>query len=309
MGKQSHPRRVAALAARQHGVVSVAQLLELGLSHKAVWDRAQAGHLHRLHRGVYAVGHRRLTHRGRWIAAVLACGPGAALSHGRALALWGLRERPSGGPIDVTVRARGRRAPAGIRVHCVRTFDPADRTTIDAIPVTTVPRTLLDYAETASASNLRHALEAAERRELLDSRAIADVLVRAPGRRGAKALRLATEAHTGTAPWTRSRFERETLTLIRQAGLPEPRCNVLLHGELVDFYWPEFDLVVEADGWGFHRTRAQFENDRRRDALFLTHGIRVLRLTQRRIEDEPERVARELWELAHAPGSPPSPIA
>ncbi len=303
MGKQGHPRRIAALAARQHGVVSIAQLLALGLSHKAVWDWVQAGHLHRLYRGVYAVGHRRLTPHGRWMAAVLACGPGAALSHRAALALWQLRSHSSG-PIDVTVAARGRTGFAGIRVHCARTFDPTDRAIIDAIPVTTVARALLDYAETASASDLRHAVEAAERRELLDARQVADVLARSPGRHGVKALRAAITAHTGEAPWTRSELERRVLTLVRAAGLPEPQCNVFLYGELVDFYWPQFRLVLEADSWGFHRTRAQFEKDRRRDALFLTKNIRVLRITQRRIENEPGAVTRDLLTLAHPSPKP-----
>jgi very-short-patch-repair endonuclease len=279
--------------------VALRQLRALGLSDKNVHDRARAGHLHRRYRGVYAVGHRRLTRKGRWMAAVLACGPTAVLSHGPALVLWQLASH-SAGPIDVTAVARGRTSPDGVRLHCVRALDPADRTTIDAIPVTTVARALLDYAETTSASNLRHALEAAERRELLDARQIADVLERSPGRRGSRPLRQAITQHTGEAPWTRSRLEREVLTLVRAAGLPEPHCNVMLHGELVDFYWPRYKLVLEADSWDFHRTRAQFEKDRRRDAILQVAGIRVLRVTQSRIEREPERVAAEIWALTRA---------
>lgn len=302
MDDSDHPpldRAVARLATRQHGVLSARQLYELGLTKQVVYDRARRGHLHRLYLGVYAVGHRRLTRKGRWMAAVLASGPNAVLSHGAALALWDLQSHAPG-PIDVTAPARGRRSPDGIRLHCVRALDAADRTTIDAIPVTTVARTLLDYAETSSDSQLRHALEAAERRDLLDAHQIADVLARGTGRRGAKALRTAIEAHTGEAPWTRSKLERDVLTLVRAAGLPEPHCNVMLHGELVDFYWPQHKLVLEADSWLFHRTRAQFEKDRRRDAILQVAGIRVLRVTQQRIEHEPGRVAADLWALIKA---------
>jgi predicted transcriptional regulator of viral defense system len=151
MPDKDHPapdRKLARLAARQHGVVSLDQLRDLGLTRDAVSWRAQSGHLHRIRRGVYAVGHRRLTQRARWLAAVLACGPSAVLSHRAALALWALRPAPAG-PIDVTAVARGRRPGEGIRLHCVRSLDPVDRLTIDAIPVTTVTRTLLDYAEVA----------------------------------------------------------------------------------------------------------------------------------------------------------------
>jgi very-short-patch-repair endonuclease len=281
------------LATRQHGVVSLEQLRALGFTDRTAHDRAAAGRLLRLHRGVYAVGHGSLSQHGRWLAAVLAVGPEAVLSHAAALALWRLRPRRPG-PIDVTVAGRGRRAGKGIALHCVRALAPADRMTIDAIPVTTVARTLLDYAEQASAQQLRLALEAADRRELLDVRAIEALLARTPGRHGARALRSAVTAMAGPAPETRSELERAMLALVRDGGLPEPQCNVLLHGYSVDMLWPEARLVVELDGYPFHRTRRAFEDDRRRDARLQAAGYRVLRITARRLREEPEEVLAEI---------------
>jgi predicted transcriptional regulator of viral defense system len=160
MSNQEHA--VARLAARQHGVVAFPQLKALGFTKYAVHRRVRTGRLHALYRGVYAVGHRALTTKGRWLAAVLACGPSAVLSHRTALALWALRP-VSAGPIDVTVLRSGGRGQPGICLHCVRALRAKDRTILDAIPVTSVARTLLDYAQTASPQQLRAALQSAER--------------------------------------------------------------------------------------------------------------------------------------------------
>jgi very-short-patch-repair endonuclease len=290
-----HPptdRGLSRLATRQHGVVSLAQLRDLGLSASTVRSRVTAGRLHRVHLAVYAVGYRRLTPRGRWLAAVLACGPGAVLSHLAALAFWELRPRP-GGPIDVTVVARGRGGPAGIRVHCVRALDPRDHLTRDGIPVTTVPRALLDYARTASPEQLRTAVEAADRLDRLDIAEILALIARSPGR-ATRALSDAIAALTGAAPWTRSELEREFLALVRAAGLPEPQANVLVAGHLVDFFWPSAGLVVEVDGYAFHRGRTSFETDRRRDTDMALADLRAIRLTQRRVQRERGRVQAEL---------------
>lgn len=291
------------MAARQHGVVSWPQLAALGLSRNAVHQRAKAGRLHRVHRGVYAVGHARLTLRGRWMAAVLACGPQAVLSHRSALALHDLRPVPAG-PIDVTVPARGRKGPPGLRLHCVRALDPRDRTRKDAIPVTTVARALLDYADTARPQQLRLALEAAERRDALDGRALAALLHRSPGRRGLKALSAALRELGDEAPWTRSELENHVLALVRHYGLPEPQCNVVVDGFTVDAYWPEANLVLEADSWHFHKTRAQFEEDRRRDAELQARGKRAIRVTQRRLTREGAAVATLILGLLER--SPPA---
>jgi very-short-patch-repair endonuclease len=142
---------------------------------------------------------------------------------------------------------------------------------------------------------LRLAIEAAERADLFDLHAMERVLVRSPGRRGCKPMKDVLAQMTGRAPWTRSELERRFLALIRAAGLPEPRANVLVAGELVDFAWlGGRPLIVELDGYRFHKSRSQFEKDRRRDAKLQAVGCRVVRLTQQRLEDEPDQVIREL---------------
>jgi predicted transcriptional regulator of viral defense system len=191
--------RIAALATRQHGVVATWQLLRLGYSHTQISDRRAAGRLRRIHRGVYAVGHRRLSPNGRWMAAVLTCGAEAVLSHQAAVALWDLRPRGTG-PVDVTVPGRKKRGQRGIRVHNVRALADAGRTLLDGIPVTSLPRTLLDYAEVARPQRLRLALEAAERQGLLDLRAIEELLARSPGRRSRAALKAALAELSGPTP-------------------------------------------------------------------------------------------------------------
>lgn len=288
--------RLAELADRQHGVVSLAQLGCLAYAATQTKREVAAGRLHRIHRGVYAVGRRSLTARGRWMAAVLAYGDGAVLSHTAAAALWDLRPIP-GGRIDVTTGRGLQRGVAGVRQHRSRTLHPSDCTVIDAIPVTTIPRLMLDLAETLNPQRLRRTLEEVERRELLDHAALRATIERNHGRHGIRPLREALSALTGSAPWTQSELEDAFLILVRQAGLPEPRCNVLLHGELVDCFWPDAPLVVELDSFGFHRSRSRFEDDRRKDVKLGLHGIPVLRYTQRRVEYEAATVISELTRM------------
>jgi very-short-patch-repair endonuclease len=283
---------LAMLADRQHGVAARWQLLALGFSRNAIQDRLNAGRLHRLYRGVHSVGYTRLTPRGRWMAAVLAGGQAAVLSHRAAVALWELRPSPSG-PIDVTVPGRSRRGHDGIRVHNVRVLHPADRATLDGIPVTAVHRTLLDYAEIARPQQLRHALEAAERRELFDGRALEAMYARSRGRHGIRPLKAAINELIGPAPWTQSELERRFLALIREAGIEEPQANVIVAGELVDFYWPRHLLVVEVDGFEWHKTRRSFEDDRRRDGKLQLAGCRVLRVTETRMR-QPRALIRDV---------------
>jgi very-short-patch-repair endonuclease len=171
---------------------------------------------------------------------------------------------------------------------------------LDGVPITSIHRTLLDYAEVASRQQVRLAVEAAERLNVFDLLAMNELLGRSPGRRGLKVLKELLAELTGPAPWTQSELERQFLALIRTAGLPEPEANVLVGGELVDFYWPGHPpLVVELDGYQFHRSRAQFEKDRRRDAKLQLLGCRVVRITQRRLKEEPEQVIRELTRLLY----------
>jgi very-short-patch-repair endonuclease len=286
---------LARLATQQHGVVSTAQLHDLGYSKRSIQRRAESARLQRLHRGVYAVGHARLSVRGVWLAAVLACGPRACLSHQAAAALWDLRSIPSGA-IDVT--AASRHDLKGIRCHTSRLpLHPDDQTKIDAIPVTTVPRTLLDLAEILHPQRLRSILEAAQHRDLLNPEQMRELLQRSPGRHGLKPLQHALATLGDQAPWTQSQLERAFLELVRDAGLPEHQANVILAGELVDCYWPDHNLIVELDGWGTHKTKRQFNADRRRDTKLQIAGCRVVRLTYDRVVYERQATARDLIKL------------
>jgi hypothetical protein len=285
---------VAELAARQWGVVSLAQLRGLGLGARAVQLRAESGRLHRLHRGVYAVGHEVLRREGRWMAAVLASGQGAVLSHRSAAAHWGLLDTAAAA-IDVT-SARGRAGSAGIRLHRARSLDARDSTNHRGIPVTTLARTLLDLAAVVRPHRLERALAQAERLQLYDHRAINEVIARANGHRGRAALARATAREPA---WTRSELEAWFLSLVRETELPEPLVNITLaapdHPRLeVDFCWPAQRLIVELDGWETHRTRAAFEADRRKDTALQAIGWRVLRFTRR---TEPSEIKRRLRSL------------
>jgi len=290
-------RAIAELAARQHGVAAHRQLAAIGLSPQAIARGVGAGRLHPLHRGVYAVGHTIVAARGRWLAAVLACGPGALLSHRSAGALWALRQTASA-KVDVTVSRGGSHGHSRIAVHRSRCLLPADRARIDNIPVTSLPRTLLDLAETLSPHKLELAVEAAERRRLLDLRAIDELLERSNGRHGIKALRTALSLPSGTLE-ARSPLERRFIAFCRMHDLPRPRLNVIVAGHEVDANWPSAKLVVELDSVEFHHTRAAFERDRSKDIEFQLAGQRVIRVTDRRLEGDPGRLAAEIrWLLA-----------
>jgi very-short-patch-repair endonuclease len=273
------------------------QLLALGYSKHAIHTLIAKGWLHRVLHGVYAVGHPRISFRGRWMAAVLACGPGAVLSHRAAAALHDLRAHTTG-PTDVT--STSRHHLPGIRCHCVRALDLADTTTIDGIPVTSISRTLLDLAEVLGAQPLRTTLEAAQRQDLLNLYALDALIARSPGRHGIKPLTDALRELRDEAPWTQSELERRFLELIRDAGLPEPQCNVSVDGIVVDFYWPQHKLVVEVDGYRFHKTRRSFEDDRRKDARHAVAGRRVIRPTHERIVGGPQALLGDLVRLLSA---------
>ena len=300
-GKSGTPRTerlIGELAARQHGVVSRAQLVDAGLTAKMLDGRVARGQLLRLHRGVYAVGHKQLRREGHWLAAVLAAGPGAVLSHRTAAALHGIR---STSPVSVDVTARGERTrQPGIHVHLTRTLDSADSTTVDGIPVTTVARTLVDLAHTVARDHLAKALREADRLRLLDVSAIEAARTRTRGRTGPgpAALKhaLAELADLATT-LTRSPLEDAFLDLLRRAGLPAPRTNAIVAGLEVDAYWPNQSLVAELDGWGSHHTRHAFERDRERDAHLLAAGHRVVRFTHHQLTRRPAHVVEALRRL------------
>jgi very-short-patch-repair endonuclease len=288
-------------------MVAHRQLCALGLSAQQVRTRLTTGRLHPRHRGVYSVGHRKLTLRGRWMAAVLACGPTAALSHRSAAALWDMRGTPSG-PIDVVSTSR-HRIP-GARCHRTRNLDPADVTVRDGIPMTTPARTLLDNAELEAPQRLRTLVEAAIREELLDQAELDSLLARSLGRRGVPKLAAALKAITDEPPWTQSALERAFLELIRAHGLPEPRCNVFVDGDLVDAHWPRHNLIVEVDGWKYHRTHRAFEDDHAKTLRLQLAGWTVARFTARQVFDQPEYVARTVEALLsgrRVPGPLPAP--
>jgi predicted transcriptional regulator of viral defense system len=288
---------ISRLAERQHGVVSLPQLQFVGLSPRAVRDRVKAGRLARIHRGVYAVGHARLTQRGRWMAAVLAYGEDARLSHRSAAALHGIRpdNRPK---IDVTVPSPSARPRPGIAIHRSATLTATDVTTADHIPCTTLPRTLLDLAEVIDAQGLERAVSEADVLRLFDLRRVDDVLARADGRRGAAVLRRVLAGYAGPT-LTHRELEALFLALCRRAGLPDPEVNVWITlGDGVaykaDFLWRAQRLIVETDGWATHGTRNAFEADRRRDRRLVLAGWRVIRFTWRDVEHRPDEVTATL---------------
>jgi very-short-patch-repair endonuclease len=247
------------------------------------WVRT--GRLHRIHRGIYAVGHPVLTQEGKWMAAVLACGEGAVLSHRSAAALWGVaKER--GRRVDVTV-PRTRSGAGGVAVHRPRRLEPDETTVRRGIPTTTLPRTLIDLADVVGDRELSRAIHEAEVAHGLAER----TLVAANGRRGAGRLARVAGADRGR---TRSELERRFERLCARHGLPKPRTNDRIAGLEVDFHWRDARLVAETDGWSFHRTRRAFELDRRRDQTLARAGYRVLRFTHVQLAREPGEVAATL---------------
>lgn len=183
----------------------------------------------------------------------------------------------------------------------MRTLDRGDRAELDGIPVTSLHQTLLDYAEVAHRQQLCLAIEAADRRELFDLRQLTELCARSNGRRGLKQLKAVLAEIQGPTPWTRSELERQALALLREHGVPEPQANVVIAGELVDLYWPGTQpLVIELDGWEFHKSREQFEKDRRRDAKLQLLGCRVLRITQQRIERERPELLSDVIQMLPA---------
>jgi very-short-patch-repair endonuclease len=292
--------RVATTAARQHGVLSTAQLHAAGMSRNAVRRRVEAGRLHRVHRGVYAVGHAGLSPEGKWMAAILASGTvaandeaptvlarwGATVSHVSAAQLWGLLPVRNG-PVDVCVPGYGgRKRRLGIRLHRSTSLSPAVVTLRRGIPSTTAARTIDDLRRSVSGRNrlispkeMRHAIRQAE------------VL----------GLRLGADRKSDR---TRSDLERDFLRLCRRRRLPLPEVNVRIGPYLVDFLWRESMLVVETDGYVYHRGRGAFEDDRARDLALRGRGYEVVRLGGKLVADEPGQVARVLGSMLARRSSP-----
>jgi predicted transcriptional regulator of viral defense system len=286
----------AALGAAQHAVFSLDQLCALGMSASAVRARATAGRLHRLHRGVYSLVPRKLlTRDGIWLAAVLACGPGAVLSHRSAAALHDLRAY-SGRKIDVTVPTRSARKQPGITIHRSTRLAPADVAAVGGIPCTSVARTLFDLAEMTDRRGLERAFDQCDAMQLFDLRAFEDQLARNPTRPGAAVVRAVLDEHYIGSTLTWSELEERFLRLCLERGLPQPEVNcwVILPdgGPAIrgDFVWREQRVIVEVDGRKYHRTRQAFERDRRRDQRTIVAGWRTVRATWRQLERAPDEV-------------------
>lgn len=284
MSTRQVEERIAAVAERQHGVVTFGQMRDAGLSAGAVERRIRSGRLRALHRGVYLTLPYGLPHT-REMAAVIACGQAAVLSHSSAVTVWGLGPGVCNGDVDVsTTEHRANRS--GIRLHRVRRLGADERTVKDGIPITTPARTIMDVAATVGGRELEGIVARAERERLVAPEQLVRLLRRSRGRAGAGALSRVLALPEGAA-FTRSEAEVELLALIRRAGLPAPRCNARFGAYEIDFLWPSSRLAVEVDGYAHHSTRPRFEGDRRRDARLIGEGLTVLRLTWRQIMEEP----------------------
>jgi hypothetical protein len=271
--------QLAEVAARQHGVVTTEQL---GMTSSSITYRLRTGTLHRVHRGVYAVGHKRLSEKGMYMAAVLAAGERAALASLSAAALWKAWRRPVR---EIHVLVPGDRRPQqGFRLHTTRHLDPRDVTELDGIAVTTMARTLVDLTDVLTAHQLANVIHEAAFHELFDRKATREAITRANGRPNLAKLETALNAN---GAGTRSDLEDRFLSVI--ADLPQPLVNTKIEGIEVDFAWP--GLVVELDGPGHERHRTRTE-DRERDTQLEAAGYEVVRLTRDDLDRRDELLGR-----------------
>ena len=287
------------LVRRQHGVVSRAQLLELGFGEEAIDHRIARGRLHRLWRGVYAVGRPETSWQGRCMAAVLSCGQDALLSHRSAAALWGLlsserANRGRGGEIEIVVPEGSYRNRPGIRVRRRSGLRAGDRREIAGIPVTDPASTLVDLASCAPRWEIERAINSADRLGLIDPETLRTEVASMPRRRGIARMRRLL----GGEPLTDTGLERRFLTIARRANLPTPETQVTINGYRVDFFWPRLSLVVETDGWRYHRTAGEQATDHLRDQTHSLAGLTTLRFAEQQIRDEPDVVGRTLAGVA-----------
>ena len=287
---------IAALAERQHGVVARGQLRALGLGRRAIEHRLETDRFLSVHRGVYAVGHKKISGNGWYMAAVLAVGPDAVTSHRSAADLSGIR-RTSRRRVEVTVP---RRVPSRPEIQMHNAPLPTDETTlIEGIPVTTVPRTLLDLAAILDRHQLERAVEQAEAQRLTDPLSLDALLERYPARRGSRNLRSVVDA--GPRGITREALEERFLVFLDQAGLPRPQRNQPLELNArwfeLDCVWRKHKLIVELDSATWHSTRQAFERDRERDRLLQAAGWRVIRITWRQLGNDAAAIERDLRQL------------
>jgi very-short-patch-repair endonuclease len=291
-------RRVAALAGRQHGVVARWQLLGLGMTEQMVKSRLKRGALNRIHRGVFATGHRATTVEGRWMAATLAFGPDAVLSHRSAGQLWGIVPRSRIRPEVTRPRHAAGRPYLVVHQAALPTDEVVRRW---GIPVTCVPRTILDLAATRSEREVERAWNEMEVRGYTHSLSVPDLLERYPGRRGSVVLARLASGEILPVGITRNDFEEAFLALIDRHGLPRPRMNhhVALRGRFyeVDCFWEEQRVAIELDGGAVHKTLKAFEDDRERDRILSAEGFTANRITWRQLHDKAQEVADDLRKI------------
>lgn len=289
--------RVAAVAAAQFGPISLDQLRACGLSGRAVRARAARGRLHRLHRSVYTIGHTHLGQRGVWAGALLACGPGSALSWLSAAAARQLRPDRRA-VIDVSVARRHGRRHRLILCHSAVALRPRDVTVVDGLPMTAIARTLLDCAAVLRPQALVRVCQEAEHRRVFDLAEIEDLLTHVPGHRGAARLRAAVETAAGASGLTEGPPEDVLLEAFRASRLPEPECNASIQRSdgswaRADFLWRKQRLIVEADPRSTHNRVDAYRGDRRRDRALLRTGFVTLRFSDEDMLD-PVACAREV---------------
>jgi very-short-patch-repair endonuclease len=289
------------LAERQHGVVSHAQLVDLGFHPQTIKHRVANGRLHPLRRGVYAVGRPQVTQHGRWMAAVLSCGPDAVLSYGSAAALWEIG-REKRGLIEVSVSTPGGRRRADVVIHRRAALLADDVTRQNGIPVTAPIRTMVDIACRLSRRQLERAIKEADVRRLVDPETLRDALGGMRGQRGVAVLRETLDRHSFVL--TDTELERRFVPIARRAGLPVPQTQAIVNGFRVDFNWPDLGLVVETDGLRYHRTPAQQAADRVRDQAHAAAGLTPLRFTHAQVAYEPGHVEDTLRATTARIGGP-----
>lgn len=302
---------VARLAARQHGVVSIAQMRHIGLSDGRIESWARHGRIHRVFRGVYLLAGRHLDERGRIQAAVLACGRGAVVSHRSAAFLLGIGERSPRVVDLIPPNQRGRQID-GIRAHDAPYPAGSELVRVNGIPCTSAARTIVDLAGTHGEAQMREIFERAATAKVLDLKAIDAILAGGPRRRGAPCLRRVIETwrpvvEKANYKDVRSLFEAKLLPLISASGLPMPRINAPVRTATevfeVDLLWKDERFIVEADSRLHHGHEVAFERDRHRDRELLAVGYGVLRITWREVEHETEAVlATVRSELARGAG-------
>jgi hypothetical protein len=293
--KKERNRRAWELAGSQHGIVTRQQLLALRFGSREIEHRVARGRLHLIMRGVYAVGWPELTAKRRWMAAVLACGDGAALSHHSAAALWGFGAEVRG-QVELSVRRNVQIRRVGLRVHRRPALRASDITRRDGIPVTVPVRTLVDLGTNLGPMQMERAVNDADKRDVIDPEALRRQLDDYAGEPGVRSLRKVLDRRTFRL--SDSALEVLFRPIAAAAGLPPPLTKQQVNGFEVDFYWPDLGLVVETDGLRYHRTPATQARDAERDRAHVIAGLSPLRFTHYEVKYEPAGVRGDLMRAA-----------